>query len=156
MLDQLRRTLHRRERLVRIRQLQQDQAQLALTALLREEEALRQQRRALENAHADVHGSLLARFDDAASVRGDELQMFAQQMERLSQLIRSKEREMEALQPSIRQRREEVVNRYKARRSMEILTDKTRERVEHEELRQEQASLDDITSQRFQKPRQIP
>jgi flagellar export protein FliJ len=151
MLDQLRRTLRRRERLVRVRQLQQEQAQQALAVILREEEALHRERQTFEEAQTETHRSLLARFDDPAPIRSDDLVLFTRHMDRLSRLIRTKEREIEALQTPIRQRREEVVARYRSRRSMEILTDNTHERVVYEELKQEQGSLDEITAQRFRR-----
>lgn len=151
MLDQLRRALHRRERLVHIRQLQQDQAQQALAVLLREEEELRRERQTFEGAQTETHRALLARFDDPAPIRSDDLVLFTRHMDRLTRLIHEKEREIESLKTPIREHREEVVARYKSRRSMEILKVNTQERVEHEELKQEQSSLDEITSQRFRR-----
>lgn len=148
MLEQLRRTLRRRDRLVHIRRIQQDQAQQALATLLREQEELQRAQQTYEAAQTEAHRSLLGRFEDPTPVRGEDLAQFTRQIERLSLAIRGKEREIEALQPPIRERREEVVVRYKKRRSMEILKESAQERVVHEELKREQASLDESTSQR--------
>lgn len=148
MLEQLRRALRRRERLTNVRQLQQDQAQQALSVVLREEDALKEARRTFEESQSETHGELLARFDDPTPMRGDDLVRFTRHMDRLSRLIREKEREIVEMQPTIRERREEVVVRYRSRRSMEILKDSTQERVTHEEIKRDQAALDEVTSQR--------
>ncbi|MBM3215093.1 hypothetical protein FJZ36_09285 [Candidatus Poribacteria bacterium] len=152
MLDRLRRTLKRRERLLHVRKIQQDRAEQALAVLLKQERELIDERVSYEHAHESTHSALLSKFDDPTErVMSDDLALCARRMNALTGQIRETEKEIEALQPPITAGREEVLARYKARRAMEILRDTTRGNVAHEELRQEQVQIDDITVQRFRR-----
>lgn len=147
MLDQLKRVVERRKRLLHIRQLQQDRAQQALSVVLAKENELLEQRATLEDARTDTHSRLLGEFD-GQDAHSDDLVIYAQQIETFHRLIEGKEGEIVALQPEIQAGREEVVKRFKQKRSMEVLTERSQERFTHEELRSEQKTLDDLTSQR--------
>jgi flagellar biosynthesis chaperone FliJ len=150
MLDRLRRALDRRQRMTNIRQLQQDQARQALAVLLNEEEALKRDRNQWQRAHADAHGALLTQLD--GPVRSENVVFYVRQMDTLHRVVEGKEGEITALQPAIHERRAEVIRRYKARRAMEILTDHAQDRVTKEELRLDQAALDETVTQRYRGP----
>ena len=67
----------------------------------------------------------------------------------LGRLAAGKADDIEALQPAIQEGREDVLEKYKTKRAMEVLTSKTGEQVDQEELRADQRALDELTSQRY-------
>ena len=153
MLHRLQLTLRRRRRILRIREQQQEQAEQELAVYLREEEDLRQERDGYLAAGIRTRAAMLGAFDDeGGTVRSDVLVTYVRAGESLGRLAEGKSGEIEALQPTIQKRREDVLDKYKTKRAMEILTAKTGERVQHEEVRGEQRTLDELTSQRYRGP----
>jgi len=147
MLHRLRRTLRRRERLLHVRELQEELAQQALATLLREEDRLKEERDAFVASQQRTRQTIQSEMDSGA-VPGETFVVYARVMEALHALEEQKAHEIAAMQPRITEHREEVLRRHKKKRAMEILTAKTRESVQHEELRLEQRTLDDLTIQR--------
>ncbi|MDA1190303.1 MAG: flagellar FliJ family protein [Candidatus Poribacteria bacterium] len=147
MLHELVRTLRRRDRMQRVRKLQEETAQQALAVTLKEEDDHKRERNAFDDAQSRAHSTML---DDIGNgVRSESLIPYVNRIDAMKAMVREKDVEIEAMQPRIQEGREEVILRYRARRAMEILTNKARENVLREELRDEQRNLDDQTSQRF-------
>lgn len=152
MLHRLQLTLRRRRRILKIRERQQEQAEQALAVYLREEEDLRQERDGYVGAAVRTRSAMMGAFDEGGgTVAGDVFVGYVQAGERLGRLADGKSEEIEALQPAIQQHREDVLTKYKTKRAMEVLTSKTGERVEREEQRAEQRTLDELTSQRYRR-----
>ncbi len=153
MLHRLQLTLRRRQRILRIRERQQEQAEQQLAVYLREEDDLRQERDSYLAAGLRTSAAMLGAFDnEGGTVPSDVFMTYVRAGESLGRLAEGKAGEIEALQPAIQERREDVLDKYKTKRAMEILTAKTGERVQHEELRGEQRTLDELTSQRHRGP----
>jgi len=153
MLHRLQLTLRRRRRILKIRERQQERAELQLAVCLREEEDLRRERDGYLAAGLRTRAAMLGAFDDeGGTVPSNVLQTYVRAGESLSRLAAGRDGEIEALQPTIRERRADVLEKYKTKRAMEVLTAKTGDRVQHEELRGEQRTLDELTSQRYRGP----
>ncbi|MAF11945.1 hypothetical protein CMK11_15975 [Candidatus Poribacteria bacterium] len=152
MLHRLQLTLRRRQRILKIRERQQEHAEQALAVYLREEEELRQERDGYLDAAVRTRSAMLGAFDGDGTVSSDVFVTYVKTGESLGRLADGKATEIEALQPTIQVRREDVLEKYKTKRAMEILTSKTGERVEEEGRRAEQRTLDELTSQRYRGP----
>ena len=149
MLQRVQRTLRRRERLLHVREMLQQQSEQALAVVLNEEEGLKQQRTSLENAEGRSRAEMLTQLGHGQSVPGAMMAPYAQRLKALCELAQQKERDIEAMQPRIMQHRQEVLMRHKAKRAMEILTSKAQDAVGAEHLRLEQREMDDRTTHRY-------
>ena len=153
MLHRLQLTLRRRQRILKIRERQQEHAEQALAVYLREEEDLRQERDGYLDAALRTRSAMLGTFDDGdGTVSSDVFVTYVKTGESLGHLADGRATEIEALQPTIQVHREDVLEKYKTKRAMEILTSKTGERVEEEDRRAEQRTSDELTSQRHRGP----
>ena len=91
-----------------------------------------------------------AAFDEGGgTVASDLFVTYVRAGDNLGRLAAGKSEEIKALQPAIQEGREDVLEKYKTKRAMEVLTSKTGEQVEQEESRADQRALDDLTSQRY-------
>ena len=149
MLQRVWQTLRRRERLLHVRELLQQQAEQALAAVLGQEEGLKQERTSLENAEERSRSAMFDEMDREDTVPSAVLLPYVHRLTALVELAQQKDREIVSLAPRIQQSRQEVVGRHRAKRAMEILTDKAREQVSAERVRAEQHEQDALTSQRF-------
>ena len=153
MLHRLQLTLRRRRRILRIRERQQEQAEQALAVHLRAEDELRQQREGYVGAAQRTRVAMMGAFDEGGgTVPSNVFVTYVQAGERLGRLADGMSDEIEAMQPAIKAGREDVLEKYKTKRVMEVLTSKIGERVVQEEMRAEQRTLDELTSQRYRRP----
>ena len=150
MLHRLQLTLRRRRRILKIRERQQEQAEQALAVHLRAEENLRHERDGYIAAAERTRSKMMAAFDEGdGTVPSDLFVTYVRAGDNLGRLAAGKADDIEALQPAIQEGREDVLEKYKTKRAMEVLTSKTGEQVDQEELRADQRALDELTSQRY-------
>ncbi|GIX07172.1 MAG: hypothetical protein KatS3mg115_1575 [Candidatus Poribacteria bacterium] len=150
MRDRLVQTLRRRERMLHIRQLQEDQAQQALAVVLRQEEQLKEEKARAQAIQFQAQQRIAERFRrPGETIASEELLLHRNQILTAQLLEQEIEAAIQALQPEIQRRRQEVVRRHQLRRMMEVLTEKTRNLLRQEDQRIEQAGLDDLVAQRF-------